>query len=275
MARRRGLSSKKILEIDPQDQTALLALAQQKIKSSPSNSSLSNLSLLMDNKSISIDAKIKELIPYMAKMPLSNEDNMILKKISENLIKSYPEEAKSFAVRGDILFYLGEFADSEKAYNQAIKLDDKKYLVWDQWILNLWELEDYKKMEKVSLDAIDFFPNKVNAYLYHAIALKQNKKIDQAFEMLEEASFISGENPKLISLINITTNWINLDNLTTDEITNSVTRINEGQITNAIHFELLGDIYKHILEFAKSKSYWETAIKLGANSTRINKKMGE
>lgn len=264
----------KVLEIDPQNQTALLAKTQEKIKSNPSNSNLSELNVLFDNENISIDAKIKELMPYMAKMPLSQEGNAVLKTLSEKLVNAYPNEAKSFAVSGDVLFYMGKFLDSEKAYSKAIDLDDRKYIVWDQWILNQWELEDYTKMENVALDAIDLFPNQVNAYLFNAMASKQNNDIDNASEMLEEASFISGDNPKFEPFLTIVSHWINLDNLTSDQISNGIKNINEKEITSAIHFELLGDIYKHISNVAKSKSCWENAIKLGGNASRINKKIG-
>jgi|GEM_PF-533761 len=264
----------KVLEIDPQNQTAILAKTKSNINQSSGNTNLKELVTFVENENISLDVKIKELMPYMSKMPLTKEDNETLKSISQSLISAYPNEAKSFAVRGDILFYAGEFSESEKAYDQAIKLDDRKFLVWDQWILNLWELENYAKMEKTALDAIDFFPNEVNAYLYYVIALDKNKKDGEAADMLEEATFISGDNPKFKPLLNIIYNWTNIDKFTSEQILRSISSINDDQINSAIHFELLGDIYNHISENSKSKMYWEKAIQFGASEARINKKIG-
>jgi len=263
-----------VLKINPYDQNALLAINNLNSNQTSNSSSINELNQLISNKNISLDVKIKELIPFMAKMPLSPADNEVLKSISLNLIETYPNEAKSFAVRGDVLFYLGEFVNSEKAYNNAIKLDDKKYLVWDQWILNLWELENYSKMESISLDALDFFPNQVNAYIYYAIASQKNKKSDQAIEMLEEATFIAGENTTYLNYINIVTNWINLDKYPEEQIAKSVSDINKEKISSALQFELLGDIYKSISKNNESKLFWENAIKLGGSSIRLNKKIG-
>ncbi|NNE13686.1 MAG: hypothetical protein HKN51_01835 [Saprospiraceae bacterium] len=264
---------KKILELDPSNEFATLSLNRLQSRSE-SSSELADLSKIIRNENISLDNKIKELMPHLSRMSSDGEDNKMLQAISKDLIELYPNEAKSYAVRGDVLFYSSDYVNAEKAYSRAIELDDRKYSLWDQWMINLWELESYNKLEEVSLEAIDYFPNQVNPLIFNSIALTKNNGKEEAKEMLAEASFISGDNIKYKDQIIVVSCWININLIPTQEIKNEIIKVQEDRLTTAIHFELLGDIYHHLSDVSKSKSNWQKAIEYGGSKNRLNKKIG-
>ena len=120
---------------------------------------------------------------------------------------------------------------SEKAYAKAIKLDDTKYTLWDQWMVNLWQNSNFKKLETVSYDALDYFPNQVNAFILHALALQQNKKVDEAKGYLNEAKFISGKNSVLSDAVTLAQLWSNKDKNNKNEVIPFVNKIQVDSIS--------------------------------------------
>jgi tetratricopeptide (TPR) repeat protein len=265
---------KKVLELDPNNANASLAIERNSGNSFSENSKIGSLEGLISNMNIPLDRKIQELMPYMSNMTKDGENTQALLDMSNTLLKLYPNEAKTYSVRADILFYSADFANAEKAYAKAIALDDTKFPLWDQWMLNLWELEDYTKLEKKSLKAMDLFPNQVNAYIFHAIALNQNKKTPKALAFLEEAKFMSGNNKNYLDATAIVAAWFDKSSQSKEHIESIIGNVKLSNINNQIYFEFIGDLYQSVSDPVKSKEFWMKAINFGANENRINRKMG-
>jgi tetratricopeptide (TPR) repeat protein len=269
---------KKVPLIDPNNATASIAINKAESRSmkkdGPPSDYLSSLMPLMDNMEIPLDTKIKELMPYLSKMEKGSESNQSLLLISENLIDNYPTAAKAHAVRGDVLFYSGDMNASEKSYAKAITLDDTKYTLWDQWMVNLWQNSNFEKLETVSYDALDYFPNQVNAFIIHALSLKQNDKSVEANSYLDEAKFVSGKNTILSDLVTLAQLWSDIENNDKKEVSTFINKIQVAQISNPVYLELIGDLYDSIGDKNNSKKFWQIAIDLGAKEQRLQKKIG-
>ena len=260
----------KLLKLDPDNAEAALVLTKEK---NPGQlSKLAAIEELCDNPNIALDNIIQELMPYMATMHSDGEDTEALHRISSKLLERFPNDAKTYSVRADILFYSGKTLDSEKAYAKAISLDDSKYTLWDQWLINLWELEDYARMKNKCEDAIDYFPNQVNPLIYSSLALNKLGDLEEANEYLMEARFISGNNSKYMNVLKIVETWIKAPHLSSDQIKLELSSVDEMLIYSPIFYELMGDLYHMVLDNARSKENWNRAIELGANKARINKK---
>lgn len=264
----------RVLEIDPQNSQASMALVKKDIQKNEAPDYLRSLQSVMENMNIPLDNKIQELMPHLSQMTIEGETIGALSDISETLIELYPNEAKAFAVRGDVLFYSGNYNDAEKAYSKAIKLDDRKYSLWDQWMINLWETEMKDKLYEVSYDAIDLFPNQVNAFVFHAISLSLKNDNAEAMSILNEAKLIAGKNEAYKTNVSVAETWINSPNLSKDEIKERVKTFNLKNNSNPIFYEFVGDIYVLISDNSKSKEFWQKAIDLGGNAIRLKKKIG-
>jgi tetratricopeptide (TPR) repeat protein len=268
----------KMLEINPNNAQAAIAMMKVTSRNMDSGSKsiadLSGLIPIIDNMDIPLDTKIQELMPHLANMEKDGPSTPTLISISDKLIKQYPNDAKVYSVRGDVLFYSGDYDAAEKSYAQAIKLDNRKYTLWDQYMINLWQNSNYKKLETVSYDALDLFPNQVNAFVTHAIALKQNMKADEATDYLDEAKFIAGKNELLIEAVQIAQYWSSINNNAKEQVSTFINKINTAQISNPLYMELIGDLYQSIDDNNNSKKFWQLAIELGAKESRLQKKIG-
>lgn len=261
------------LEIDPDNSVAHLALSREK-SSNNSDSGLNTIAELIDNNSVALDDIIQELVPYMANMSRDGAQTEQLVNLSEKLIERFPNEAKTMSVRADILFYSGQIVQSEKLYESAVRTDDSKFTLWDQWLLNLWELGNYTKMMDVAMDAIDLFPNQVNAYFFYSVAAFKRNDKHEALDYLAEAKLIAGKNENFQTAHFILDNWMNLDKLDNSSFISSMNEVKEINIYNPMLFDILGEIYLHLNLPEKTREYWRKAINFGADKVRIEQKMG-
>jgi len=265
---------KKVIALDPQNTQANLALVRSQPRDAEASDYLSSLMPVMENMDIPLDNKIQELMPQLAEMEKGTPSAASLDEISKLLVELYPNEAKVYSVRGDVMFYSGTFNESQKMYAKAISLDDRKYPIWDQWMINLWQTNNYKKLETVSYDAIDLFPNKIDAFVMHALALNENNKQSEGLEFLDEALFIAGEKKSLINIIKISQSWIDKNATDKEPLKSILTKFEKNDFTNPIYFEIVGDLYARLKDSKKSKEYWQLAIDLGAEESKLKKKMG-
>lgn len=263
----------RVLELDPNNAQASMALVREPTPQSQAGDYLSSLMPVMTNMNIPLDNKIMELMPFIAKMDKNDDSTPALLNISEKLVELYPEEAKVYAIQGDVNFYAGNYKIAEAAYEKSVDLNDRKYTLWDQWMLNLWELELYEKLRETSLNALDLFPNQVNAYILHALSLHTLDKKSQASLFIEEANMIGGRNAFYAPLIQLADLWIRADEISSSEIKSKLQSIKPDTNTSHLTFELMGDLYSLIGNKEKSKLLWEEAILRGASEKRLYKKI--
>ena len=269
---------KKLLAINPDNTAANIAMSKAMAKGSKddlnSSDNVSTLIPIIDNMEIPLDNKIQELMPYLSKIQKDDPNITSLIEISEKLIKNYPTDAKAHAVRGDVLFYSGDLDASEIAYEKAITIDNRKYTLWDQWMINLWQNDKMKKLKTVSYDALDYFPNQVNAFVIHAVALTRNNQIGEADGYLDEAGFIAGKSQSLKAAVQIGKYWSHISENDKQELSTFLSTLNHTDLSNPLYLELIGDLYESIDDQKNSKKLWETAIELGAKESRLKKKIG-
>lgn len=259
---------KEILALNPDDPTASIAIARD-ASSKKGSSKTEHLIPLIENMNLNLDDKIKELMPLVSTMEKTGETTLALQSMSSRLVELYPKEAKVYSLQGDILFYQSKYQEAEKSYSTAIKLDDRKYALWSQYMQTLWELEKYPALEKISMDAIDLFPNKVSAFVYQALGLSMNKKSGAA-DLITEAGFIAGKNKALSNQIAIVSQWLNKSDVSKDVLKN----IDLKAIQDPLYYELAADLYSVVKDSSTAKKLWNKAISFGANPTRLNQKLG-
>lgn len=258
-----------ILKVDPNNSKASFALLKKKSENTDGIAYLNDLEKVIANMNLPLDNKIQELIPFISKMQRGSAEANQLQTLSEQLIELYPSDAKVYSVHGDINYYNGDHAVAYKNYKQAIKIDDRKYILWLQYLSSIWELADHKSLLSESEKAMDLYPNNVETYLYHAIALAENQKASDASNILTEAGFIAGKNEKMRAKINVIKNWVAEGKADMELMSD----IDLSQVTSPTYLELMGDIYQRNNDRGTAEKYWKRAIELGANENRINSKI--
>lgn len=189
----------KILDIDPNDVKAKLALAGVSRKDQNELFYLQTLKPIFEQAELDIDTKIGKIYPFIGKV--AEEGNQEIAKatleLTEILEKVHPDEAKAFSASGDLLYYSGKRKEALEKYKQTLERDETVFLVWEQVMYIYLEEQNYEELLKTSENALDIFPNRAIAHYMNGIALEGLEKSEDAIYSLEQALLMSGNNQRL------------------------------------------------------------------------------
>lgn len=176
--------------------------------------------------SLNMDVKAGILYSALAKKrhPL---DGAFVAGLADLFVQTYPKEAKSHAVRGDIYRQLGAPDDARDAYLAA--LDVNRYIegVWQQLLQVELQLGRYADVEAHGKEALTLFPNQPIILFFTGHGYLGNKHYREARVHLEAAL-----------------------NSATEEHTPVLTQL----------YSSLGDVYNAMGMFAESDVAYEEAI---------------
>jgi tetratricopeptide (TPR) repeat protein len=210
--RTKGLNDKaliyyrQIIDIDPSDSRARLALAGSEKEDGNKAGYLQSILPIISNPSLSIDVKLQELIPYVLEYSEKKDPSLgaALIDVTQQLVNAHPTEAKAYAVQGDVFSIQDKKESAISAYLSSTRFNDKVYTVWEQIITLLIDTYEYDRVVTQAHNAMEIFPNQ--AYLYYAAgygAYKQ-KDFSEALDMLSQALIMTGKNiPQKISVYNV------------------------------------------------------------------------
>ena len=190
---------REILQLDPQDASANMALLNSRKGGNNDIAYLTSLQPIFKNEAMDIDLKIKEMIPFIKKVAATNDKELAdaAIELTQILEEVHPEEAKTFSVYGDLLNHTGRPQQALEKYMKTLKLDNTVFTVWEQVMYLNYELKDFDALLKNSDEALDLFPNKVKAYYLNGIANNEKGNYDDAVNVFEQALMMSTENPKI------------------------------------------------------------------------------
>lgn len=263
---------KQVLEIDPSNTQANLALLGTGDKTENENLYLRSLLPIIDNPSINIDAKVKELLPYIQNLAAGKDLELkdALIEAGDRMIQTHPTDAKAFAAYADILYNSGNIKAAVKQYEKTITLDDNVFAVWEQLLYSLDELEEHDKLLIKSEECIDYFPNQAVGFYFHGKALTYINKYDDANETLDEALKIAGSNMILKSTILAGKGY---NYITKGDLVRAKESIDKSlQIAdnrNPVSYQALGNYYEAKKDIKKAISNWEKSIEMGNNSPKL------
>ena len=192
----------KILDIEPNNADALLALAQTYRKNGDTKKYNEFIQQVFNNKAIEIDAKIYTIIPYIEKLAKDSAMNEEVLKMADMIVAAHPNNVKATTARADVLYNIGRKKEAQAEYEKAISLSDSvPATVWIQSYILDAELEDYDHLIAATKKGIVKNPKDVFGYFYNAIANQQKKNYKDASDVLSKAFIIQQNNPEDISKI--------------------------------------------------------------------------
>ncbi len=269
----------KILKIDPNDSYATMELARGNRAAAGNDVAyLQSLKPLFEKKEINIDVKIKELIPTAQKL-IEKPDNVTasaaldLVKILE---KVHSDDAKTYAVYGDLLYYNGQKSEALGKYQKAVAINRNIYSIWEQILLIYSELKDYQNLATNSAQLIELFPNQTMPYFLNGKANFELKKYSDADESLSQLLPMVGRNPKqktdVLFLLGKSSFMQQKYDKTKDFLTKSLSIGGENMPEI---LENLGDAYAKLNDAENAVNFWKKAQEKGAKSANLSKKVTE
>ncbi len=194
---------KQILEIDPEDSNASLALATTNNKNTGGASddinTLNRLKPIFEKPEIEIDAKIGELMPFLEKVVETKDKALAVAilDLSTTIEKVHPKDAKGYSLSGDILYHTGDNAAALEKYNRAIELRSNVFPIWENVMYIHAENKDFEELRTVSNRAMDIFPNQPRCYYFNGIANSEIAKQEDAVDAFKQAIMMSRKDPAL------------------------------------------------------------------------------
>ena len=188
----------KILEINPDDARAKIALAEES-KGNDDVRFLNSLKPVFEDPKTDIDTKIKEIFPYVNELASSGDKNIgnTLLALTSVLAAVHPDDAKSHSVLADVLYYTGQPDKALEQYRKTLELDDTKWSVWEQMLYIYMDKKEYNNLIKASEDALDIFPNQATAYYMNGAGYNGQGLYKEALSSLQQALIMASRNPRL------------------------------------------------------------------------------
>ncbi len=207
----------RILKRDPSDSKAQLAIAGKNApsdngKTGPSVSTasankdaafLTSLKGLFAKSDISIDEKIKTILPYAQKIGEGKDKALAAAglELAQILEKTHPNDAKSYALLADMLYHNEQLTEALTKYKRCLELNKTIYAVWEQKMYVEEELGLFDELLKTSTAATDLFPSQATAFYFNGLANERKGQFGAAIEALEQALLMSAKKPLIRSNI--------------------------------------------------------------------------
>src|SRR5690625_6529398 len=85
-------------------------------------------------------------------------------QISDWLLQSHPDTPKALSLRADLLAQSGHNKEAAKLYKQTVEIHPDNYLVWEQLLWSLKEMDQWEEVRDYADEASIYFPNKAALY---------------------------------------------------------------------------------------------------------------
>jgi tetratricopeptide (TPR) repeat protein len=187
------------------------------------------------NPKVNIDTKIKMLYPYIQFYELKKDKMKEAWELADSLVATHPNEAKAWAMKGDLYYIDKKDSLALPAYLKALELKKDIYSVWQQVMLIYNSKRDWKNATKVANDAMELFPNQASIYLFKGGAEYQLKEYSKALVSFNKGTRMTGENTAL----------------------------------KAQFYSNLGDTYHSLQNNSASDSAYETSLKLDPENAYV------
>lgn len=156
-----------------------------------------------NNKTLSVDTKLKILGSYMEllKNQTSIESTDDLISLNKKLIELDPEDARGYVFLGDLLVKKNEIEAARDSYVKSTKYDRSVFDVWLAIIELDNRLNDTKSMVKHATQAADYFPNQSFFWYNAGLGNFVLKDFEESVYQLDEAKMLAFDNPELLKNI--------------------------------------------------------------------------
>lgn len=225
----------KLKEIDPSNPYLHLSMADYYRNKGDNEKSYIELKQAFENPNLPFETKFAIIASYHALYESSPELQKQAMELSDILVKTHPDEARAYAVKGDFLYLQKNTEDARTSYRKAIQLDPSVSRFYEM-LMGLNEtLRDWNSLIKDSEEAMDKFPNEPLFYLYNGEGKFYLKKYSEAIESYKAGLKLVVDDKKMESSF----------------------------------YSSLGDVYNATKEFSKSDENYNKALEIDPKNVTV------
>lgn len=185
----------KIIEIDPENPYIHVSLADFYKKNGDEEKAFEELKIGFSNPALDIDTKIQILIQYYTINEIYDDFKEQAFTLANILVEVHPDDPKAYSMQGDFLYQAEQYPEAYYAFIEVIKLDSSKYLVWEQLLFTLSNLDSNNALLRESRATIELFPEQPLPYLFAGGALYMNKEWEDCIKILNQGLYFVVNNP--------------------------------------------------------------------------------
>ena len=220
--------------IAPANAMVRLALADNFKALKQFDNTFIELKVAFADPNLNIDEKVRIVLSFFP-MFADFTARAYANELASIMTKTHPDEAKAFAIYGDVLFQEKKYTEARDSYKKALKLNNQIYQIWEQLIRIEVSQGDFQQAVADGEEALTVFPNQAELYLYTGIAYSQTKNYDKAVSYLKNAAELETEDPEIRVQI----------------------------------FSTLGDSYNALKKFKESDQSYDRALELNPDDSYV------
>ena len=219
---------------EPANAMIRLALADNYKALKQFDNTFIELKVAFADPDLNVDEKVRIVLSFFP-MFADFKARAYANELASIMTKTHADEAKAFAVYGDVLFQEKKYPEARDSYKKALKLNDQIYQIWEQLLRIEISQGDYQQAIADGEEGLTVFPNQAELYLYTGIAYTQTKKHEKAVSYLKNAADLETEDPEIRTQI----------------------------------FSTLGDSYNALKKFKESDQSYEKALEINPDNSYV------
>ncbi|MCF6402334.1 tetratricopeptide repeat protein [Chitinophaga filiformis] len=161
---------KEVLQRDPSNPRALIALSGYAKKEGKYDEYWAYLTRAFANPDYNIDEKVAYVYPYLQMQGVDTGKLREGLQLAQLVIEAHPEEAKAYALQADMFSQAGMLDSALIDYNKAVSLDSTRFTVWYQLMWIYSRKEDSNNLLKVSSIVTERFPREFMGHYFKGVA---------------------------------------------------------------------------------------------------------
>ena len=190
------------LHLEPNNPFAHLMLSDLNRQKGNLAESEKQVKIAFASPELDIDTKVRILVDFIRQLPNPELEKTSL-ELADLTIQTHPEEAKAYAVAGDLQTITGKKEIARDNYLKAVKLDDSHFKIWQQLVLLDAELAQTEALVGHSEQALELFPNQAVFWFYNGTGQLIEKNYDRAAKALEHGKILSNGQQELVMQFNM------------------------------------------------------------------------
>ena len=224
-----------LVAADPDNASVYFSLAEFYRRKGDNAKSFEALKKAMANPEAELDLKLQVLGSYYLLLEQFPELSDQATELCKLMVDAHPESARAHGSYAELLLREDKLTEAVAELETSLRIDKSSFGIWNQLLLVLNEVRNYKRVEEVAAEAMELFPGSPVFYLYHGIASLQQKKYEKAIESLEAGAALTVSNDPL----------------------------------SAQFYSSLGDCYHSLKRHQKSDESYEKALTFDASNTYV------
>ena len=188
---------KKAREINPNNPKTNITLYNYYIENKKEDEAFEYLKSAFKAPELDIDEKIRILVNYYTLSATNDKVKAESYILVENLIKAHPDESRAWAMYADLYMLDKNYAVAKKAFENFIALNENKYIIWEQYLSILLELDLWDSTIEQSNKVIELFPTQAFPCFAKGVASYMLEDYQTAIDALEDGlQYVAEEKQK-------------------------------------------------------------------------------